>query len=144
MIWANFSSHLCRRCMLLSRVIEDPTGHYRICFRDKVTCCATFSWCNLIDPPICFLLTGSKEHLWYVSHTKQSSSESLSAQDNKCHGTHVSKLLESIYRKYIQGEWKMLLYNYTLATYCVWISCRIGEALYKAKDVELVHIGPGQ
>ena len=31
------SSHSCRRCMLLSRVIEDSTGHYRICFRDKVT-----------------------------------------------------------------------------------------------------------
>ena len=42
--------------------------------------------------------------------------------------------------KYIQGGWKMLLH----ISYYVWISCRIGEALYKAKDIALVRIGQGQ
>ena len=68
------SSHSCRRCMLLSRVIEDLTGHYRICFRDKVTV-EPYSYftcsCMLLNlssrSPIA---TGSKEHLWYVSHTE--------------------------------------------------------------------------
>ena len=58
MIWANFSTRLWRRCMLVSRVIEDPTEHFRICFRDKVT----NSFCYIIaweDIQICVWT-----HLW--------------------------------------------------------------------------------